>query len=362
MFDNIKSLPAKVCLSLSFLIGILYSINFIFFSSCSVINGDGDCFSLIPNGATPENEAYGRGAGTLYVAGALMAGSIMGNLLILNEGARGKWTIMIPTIAGFTCLAIVLAPPFQGDYVSANSNPLYATIVALGLYTAAYVMLKDEGVDEGLENFKLGIGLKNEAKYAIGASVTIGTLYTLNHLFFADGYAGAGGTTFIPGFEDGSYWPDSESFNPASTTPLSFRVLAAFFVVLVSMGLVLLTQGAKGNWAVAHISLFSVTFFTLAVIVGAAVNNDQVIPAGPYEGTYTPDDSTNTSNMAVSALVLFLNVYGYYKMREEGVEDGMTFGGKDFGNKDDFFFKMYPAVTAVYVVLLLIANYVTQPL
>ena len=187
-------------------------------------------------------------------------------------------------------------------------------------------------------------------------------MYTLNHLFFADGYAGAGGTTFIPGFEDGSYWPDSESFNPASTTPLSFRVLAAFFVVLVSMGLVLLTQGAKGNWAVAHISLFSVTFFTLAVIVGAAVNNDQVIPAGPYEGTYTPDDSTNTSNMAVSALVLFLNVYGYYKMREEGVEDGMTFGGKDFGNKDDFFFKMYPAVTAVYVVLLLIANYVTQPL
>ena len=66
--------------------------------------------------------------------------------------------------------------------------------------------------------------------------------------------------------------------------------------------------------------------------------------------------------MAVSALVLFLNVYVYYKMREEGVEEGMTFGGKDFGNKDDFFFKMYPAVTAVYVVLLLIANYVTQPL
>jgi hypothetical protein len=49
-------------------------------------------------------------------------------------------------------------------------------------------------------------------------------------------------------------------------------------------------------------------------------------------------------------------------MREEGVEEGMTFGGKDFGNSDDFLFKMYPAVTAVYVVLLLIANYVTQPL
>ena len=48
------------------------------------------------------------------------------------------------------------------------------------------------------------------------------------------------------------------------------------------------------------------------------------------------------------------------RLRDEGVEDGMTFGGKDFGNSNDFFFKMYPAVTAVYVVLILIANFVTQ--
>ena len=356
MFDNIKSLPAKVCLSLSFLIGILYSINFIFFSSCSVINGDGDCFSLIPNGATPENEAYGRGAGTLYVAGALMAGSIMGNLLILNEGARGKWTIMIPTIAGFTCLAIVLAPPFQGDYVSANSNPLYATIVALGLYTAAYVMLKDEGVDEGLENFKLGIGLENEAKYAVIISSVIGTLYTVNHFFFADGYAGGVGSTLIPGFEEGSYWTD-----PIATSPVNYRVLAAFFVIYVSMGLILLVNGAKGNWAVAHILLFGITFFALSVILGNIAINDQVIP-GDENSPYTPDTSTATSNIVVSGFVMLLNIFAYYKMREEGVEEGMTFGGEDFGNSDDFFYKMYPAVTAGFAVLLLIANFVTQPL
>ena len=265
MLENIKSMPAKVLLIISLIVGLLYAVNFIFFSSCAAVNGD-ECTALIPNGADPDHESYGKSAGTLYVVGALALGTSVGSILILNEGARGKWTIMIPTIMGFTALVIVLAPPFQGDYVSASNNPLYASFIALACYTGAYVLLKEEGVDEGLENFKLGIGLKNEAKYAIGASVTIGTLYTLNHLFFADGYAGAGGTTFIPGFEDGSYWPDSESFNPASTTPLSFRVLAAFFVVLVSMGLVLLTQGAKGNWAVAHISLFSVTFFTLAAV------------------------------------------------------------------------------------------------
>ena len=59
---------------------------------------------------------------------------------------------------------------------------------------------------------------------------------------------------------------------------------------------------------------------------------------------------------------MLLNIFAYYKMREEGVEDGMTFGGEDFGNKDDFFFKMYPAVSAAFLVVLLIANYVTQPL
>ena len=355
MFDAIKSMPAKVCLGLSFLIGILYSINFIFFSSCSVVNGDGDCFSLIPNGATPENEAYGRGAGTLYVAGVLMFGVITGNLLILNEGARGKWSIMLPTIAGFTCLAIVLAPPFQGDYESANNNPLYATIAALGLYIGAYVMLKEEGVDEGLA-FNMGIKIENEAKYAIILSSFIGTLYSINHFFFADGYAGAGGSTLLAGFEEGSYWDD-----PIAATPIAYRVLASFFVVYVSMGLILLTNGAKGNWPAAHVLLFGITFFSLSIILGNLFVADQVIP-GDENSPYTPDTSTATANIAVSSLVMLLNIFAYYKMRDEGVEEGMTFGGENFENSDDFFYKMYPAVTAGFAVLLLIANFVTQPL
>jgi len=354
MFDNIKSMPAKVCLLVSALIGTLYAINFIFFSSCAVVNGD-DCFALIPNNADPDHESYGRGAGTLYVAGSLVLGTVLGTFLILNEGARGKWTIMIPTIAGFTCLAIVLAPPFQGDYVSASNNPLIATVIALGCYVAAYVMLKEEGVDEGLA-FKMEIGINNEAKYAIIISSLIGTIYTINHMFFADGYAGAGGSTIISGFEEGTYWTD-----PIAATPLSYRVLAAFFVTYVSMGLILLTHGAKGNWPVGHVLLFGITFFTLAVIIGNLALTDQVIPAGPNEGTWSPDDTTTTANIAVCLIVLGLNIFAYHKMREEGIEDGITLGGKEeFGPNFDFFTKMYPAITAVYVVIIFIANFVTQ--
>ena len=177
MFDAIKSMPAKILLGISAFIGTLYAINFIFFSSCAVVNGDGDCFSVIPSGAASDHESYGRGAGTLYVAGSLVLGTVMGTMLILNEGARGKWMIMLPTIAGFTCLTIVLAPPFQGGYESSSNNPVIASAIALICYVGAYFLLKEEGVDEGL-GFKMGIGIGNEAKYAIIISSIIGTLYT----------------------------------------------------------------------------------------------------------------------------------------------------------------------------------------
>ena len=111
------------------------------------------------------------------------------------------------------------------------------------------------------------------------------------------------------------------------------------------------------------LSFFSRNFIipaSIGVIVGNLITNDQIIPEGDNAGTYEVDTSTATSNIVVSAIVMLLNIFAYYKMREEGVEDGMTFAGEAPENNDDFFYKMYPAVTGVFLVLLLIANYVTQ--
>ena len=63
MLEKIKSMPAKVLLMFSLLVGRVYAVNFIFFSSCSVVNGD-ECTALIPNGADPDHESYGKSAGT----------------------------------------------------------------------------------------------------------------------------------------------------------------------------------------------------------------------------------------------------------------------------------------------------------
>ena len=121
MFDGVRGMPAKVCLGLSALIMLVYAMNFIFFADCYTTNktiaeynmdtgvwtaGEA-CFAFFGNNAAVDHDSFGRGAGVLHLAGTLMFGLFMGYMLILNEGARGKWTIMLPTIAGFTCLAIV---------------------------------------------------------------------------------------------------------------------------------------------------------------------------------------------------------------------------------------------------------------
>ena len=147
MFDGIKSMPAKVCLGLSSVIMLVYTVNFIFFADCHVINGDG-CTSILTSGAEAGDASYGRGAGFLNVAGCLMLGLFMGNLLMLNEGARAKWSLMIPGLIGFITLTLVLA--VTGDYEPSSDNPMIAAGIATLLYGAAYYFLIEDGVNEGL--------------------------------------------------------------------------------------------------------------------------------------------------------------------------------------------------------------------
>ena len=45
MFDRIKSTPAKICLMVSALVTIVYSVNFMLFADCYVTGGEG-CFTL----------------------------------------------------------------------------------------------------------------------------------------------------------------------------------------------------------------------------------------------------------------------------------------------------------------------------
>ena len=157
MFDKINSMPAKVCLVISALVSLIYSLNFVLFGDCYVTGGDG-CFTLLSNEAAEGTQAWGRGGPETGFNGALMFGITLATLLLLNEGAKGMWRMMIPGLIGFTAMSVSIW--MHGDFGDASEAPKYVTPLVTALYGAAYFFLKDEGVNDGLSDYKPGIRSK----------------------------------------------------------------------------------------------------------------------------------------------------------------------------------------------------------
>ena len=81
MFKQINSMPAKVCLIISALVSLIYSLNFLLFGDCYVTGGDG-CFTILSNDAAEGTQAWGRGAPETGFNGALMLGITLATLLL----------------------------------------------------------------------------------------------------------------------------------------------------------------------------------------------------------------------------------------------------------------------------------------
>ena len=347
MFDGIKSMPAKVCLGLSSVIMLVYTVNFIFFADCHVINGDG-CTSILTSGAEAGDASYSRGAGFLNVARCLMLGLFMGNLLMLNEGARAKWSLMIPGLIGFITLTLVLA--VTGDYEAPSDNPMIAAGIATLLYAAAYYFLIEEGVNEGLDFGFNGIQVKDSvATGLLLVAALIGVFFAINNLFFAESYLGrTDGPLPTFGNYEGNYYADE----PTAPAPIVVKVLGALIIPYTLFAVNILRTGASGKWPIMHISMFGLGAFAINNVFGFLFFNDNDWAAATLDAT----KSAFLQNTVISLFVWFAVVYGYYRLRDEGAEDGMTIMGEPAEDKDFFMFKMYPMVMAVIAVILLATN------
>ena len=353
MFDGVKGMPAKVCLGLSALIMLVYAMNFILFANCYTTDGTdatvdmatGDwtagesCTSILTSGAALDSENFGRGVETLQLMGALMLGLAMSNLLILNEGAKGKWSLMLPIFAGLVTMSIVM---IMGKEELPNNNPLIATILVTAAYGGAYFFLKEEGVDDGLTFEVKGIQVKD--KVTVGmfvVPVIIGVIFSINNLLFGDGYAGkADSSTFLPVLTE---YFDTE---PHSATPLQVQLLGSLFVPYTLFAVNILRTGPKGKWPLGHISMFGIGFFALTAIMILLFNDDLRWNA--------PDDvnAQLVQNVIISSIVWICVSVGYMRLRDEGIEDGMTIMGEDGGDFPDFLTRMYPGIMTVMVVIL----------
>ena len=313
LFSRIKSAPAEGLLLLCTLVTLVYSLNFMFASACYVTGGEG-CFSLLNNGTTSDDAGWGMGAPEFAFNGLLMFGLLMSNLLILNEGAKGKWTIMIPVLIGFVVGTVVLWTMW--DDIGASEAPRFVTpIVTLAYAAAYYLLMAEDEVNDGLSDFSVGLGVKDPVSI-VGLLLVIatGAFYVVRQLVNPE--------SLIEAINAGAL---ADGLGAPPEVPVAFS--GALLIPYVLWAALILTQGAKGMWPVAHPPLFAF----MAVVVA----NYFAFVFGPVREF----SEQNQMDAMAGPMTLLIFLVVYLRLRDEGIEEGMTFSGEPSDSRGfDFMF------------------------
>ena len=78
-----------------------------------------------------------------------------------------------------------------------------------------------------------------------------------------------------------------------------------------------LTNGASGKWSVMHPSMFAFISVTIGTYMGMLAGTARTISDG------------NQMDAIAGPLVMLLVLISYFRLRPEGMEDGMTFQGEE---------------------------------
>ena len=309
---KIESTPAKVCLGISAFLFLLYSVTFMFFSTGYVTGGDTG-FALLDNGLAGmlEDPAYGKGGVESSFNGVLFFGIFISTMLIFFEGAKGKWTIMLPVIIGSITMTACIWLNWNPDS-EASAAPKYVSILVTLVYIGAYALLREEGVNEGLSDYKPGLKVDDKvAMLALVLLVLSGLYYALRMIFTPDDVIAQG----FPASEDWEGKID-DAKGLGIPLPTTVSVTGAMILVYTLWSALVLTDGAKGKWTVMHPSAMAFIAATVSTYVGLVA------------GLSRTTSDTNKMDVLTIPLVMLLVLISYYRLKDEGMEDGMTFMGE----------------------------------
>lgn len=307
MFDRIKSTPAKICLIVSALVTIVYSMNFMLFADCFVTGGDG-CFTLgFTNETTAGMLSYGNGGPETAFNGALMFGVFMSTMLILNEGAKGMWKIMIPVIIGFVVMSVAMWA-YWGD-LDSSTAPKFVAPVTTVIYIAAYFLLKGEDeVDDGISEFKMGLNIDDKPSLvAMVLVVVMGIWYSFMSLVMPEDR--------IEAFGLGEASQEMLDAGLGAPSTVTVAVSGSLFLVYTIWTAMVVLDGAKGKWSILHPGIFFLITATISTYMALVDNVGEIS---------RPVSDQSVLDSVAGPLAMLLVLFAYYRMRDEGVEDGMT--------------------------------------
>ena len=307
MFDRIKSTPAKICLMVSALVTIVYSMNFMLFADCYVTGGDG-CFTLgFTNETTAGMLSYGNGGPETAFNGVLMFGVFMSTMLILNEGAKGMWKVMIPVIIGFVVMSAAMWA-YWGD-LDSSTTPKYIAPVTTAIYIAAYFLLKAEDeVDDGISEFKMGLNIDDKPSLvAMALVVVMGVWYSFMSLVMPEDR--------IEAFGLGEASQEMLDAGLGAPSTVTVAVSGSLFLVYTIWTAMVVLDGAKGKWSILHPGIFFLITATISTYMALVDNVGEIS---------RPVSDQSVLDSVAGPLAMLLVLFAYYRMRDEGVEDGMT--------------------------------------
>ena len=306
---KIESMPAKICLGFSALMFFLYSVSFMFFGDCYVTGGE-VCFAPLNNGITDISDpAYGAGGPETAFNGVLFFGIFISTMLILFEGAKGKWIIMIPCSLGLISMSFGVWNWWNVESM-AGPLPKYMSIIVTLIYIGGYLSLRNEGVNDGLSDFKPGLKVKDRiATISLIVLVLAGLFYSIRMILTPNDVIAEG----FPANYDGRLVLAEGLGVPL---PTQVSVTGSLILVYTLWSALVLMDGASGKWSILPPSAFA--FITATVSTYVALIADTARNAS----------EANQMDALTGGAVMLLILISYFRLKDEGMEDDMTFMGE----------------------------------
>ncbi len=314
---KIESMPAKICLGFSALMFLLYSISFMFFGDCYVTGGE-VCFAPLDNGITDSTDpAYGAGGPETAFNGVLFFGIFISTMLILFEGAKGKWIIMIPSSLGLISMTFGVWMWWNVDSM-AGPLPKYMSIIVTLIYIGGYLSLRNEGVNDGLSDFKPGLKVKDKiAMVSLIVLVLAGLFYSIRMILTPNDVIAEG----FPANYEGSLVLADGLGKPL---PTQVSVTGSLILVYTLWSALVLMDGASGKWPIIHPSAFAFITATVSTYIALIAN------------TARNASEANQMDALTGGAVMLLILISYFRLKDEGMEDDMTFMGEPQEDKGAF--------------------------
>ena len=306
---KIESMPAKICLGFSALMFLLYSISFMFFGDCYVTGGE-VCFAPLDNGITDSTDpAYGAGGPETAFNGVLFFGIFISTMLILFEGAKGKWIIMIPSSLGLISMTFGVWMWWNVDSM-AGPLPKYMSIIVTLIYIGGYLSLRNEGVNDGLSDFKPGLKVKDKiAMVSLIVLVLAGLFYSIRMILTPNDVIAEG---FPANYEGNLVLADGLG----KPLPTQVSVTGSLILVYTLWSALVLMDGASGKWPIIHPSAFAFITATVSTYIALIAN------------TARKASEANQMDALTGGAVMLLILISYFRLKDEGMEDDMTFMGE----------------------------------